>query len=142
MFAVNYRMKTIKNFCNEKEAAMARTIRVIWRNATSGWFNFNWSGVITRQSVIHISACEGEIRNGIFGPLEQTFRMRGTTVISVKNIRPHPDEGGGGGVEFYVEITKPTSLDPRDGNLIWHSNPITLITDITVLDPPEQGVIV
>ena len=37
---------------------MARTIRVFWRQQKSGWFNFNWNGVINEQSVIHISACE------------------------------------------------------------------------------------
>ena len=47
---------------------MARTIRVFWRQQKSGWFNFNWNGVINEQSVIHISACEAFFPdNNLFG---------------------------------------------------------------------------
>ncbi len=57
---------------------MSRTIRVLWRNARSGWKNFNWGGVIDQNSVIHISVSEGTVNEGsLFGPLDAIGRTRG-----------------------------------------------------------------
>ncbi|WP_193044710.1 hypothetical protein [Mycolicibacterium baixiangningiae] len=110
---------------------MARTIRVFWRDQKSGWFNFNWNGVITPQSVVHISACEaGFPENNLFGA-EGAFRFRGAAPIYVKNVHPHGPNPGDtitGGVEFYLDID-------------WDS-PLDVATDITVLDPPEDKVVV
>jgi hypothetical protein len=108
---------------------MSRTIRVFWRNQKSGWKNFNWGGVIDQNSVVHIAASEGFVDEGsIFGPLNAITRTRGDAPIFVKNIRPHLDQGGGGGVEFYLQVEWP--------------DPLNVVTDITVLDPAEQGHIV
>ena len=109
--------------------AMTRTIRVLWGRTRSGWKNFNWRGVIDQNSVVHISASEGFVDTGsIFGPLHAIRRIRGAATIYVKNVRPHPDQGGGGGVEFFLQVD-------------WNS-PLDVVTDITVVAPPEQGIIV
>lgn len=109
----------------------ARTIRVFWRNMTSGWVNFNWNGVITPQSVVHISACECSLpENNLFGA-EGVVRHRGAAPIYVKNVRPHGPNPGDtitGGVEFYLQIE-------------WDS-PLHIATDITVLGEPEQKFLV
>lgn len=109
----------------------ARTIRVFWHNMTSGWVNFNWNGVITAQSVVHISACECFFpEDSIFGT-EGVVRHRGAAPISVKNVRPHGPNPGDtitGGVEFFLQID-------------WDS-PLHIATDITVLGEPEQKVFV
>lgn len=111
---------------------MARTIRVWWPKQTTGWVNFNWGGVIDGQSVVHVSACEAtDVPGQTFGfpqEIAGNTRMRGAAVIGVRNVRPHHDNGGGGGVEFYLEIN-------------WDS-PLNVVTDITVMDPPEAGAIV
>ena len=99
---------------------MSRTIRVYWPGLTSTWLNFNWPP-INAQSVVTISVSEGDAHFGGFGtPLDGISRRRGAAVMGARNITPHE-----GGVEFYVEIG-------------WDS-PLNIVTDITVLDPPEQG---
>jgi hypothetical protein len=115
---------------SEQESTfMSRTVRVLWRDTTSGWKNFNWGGVIDQKSVIHISASEGTVNEqSLFGPLNAIGKHRGDATIYVKNIRPHADQGGGGGVEFYLQV---------DCNA-----PLDVVTDITVVDPAEQGIIV
>jgi len=109
----------------------ARTIRVFWRNARTGWHNFNWNGVITPQSVVHISACEAFFPpNNLFG-VEGVQRKRGDAAIWVKNVHPHGPNPGDtitGGVEFFLQVDWGTPLD--------------VATDITVFDPPEQKTIV
>jgi hypothetical protein len=107
---------------------MSRTIRVFWRQQTSGWKNFNWGGVIDQNSVVHIAASEGTVHEGLFGPLDAISRTRGDAAIFVKNIRPHADQGGGGGVEFFLQVEWP--------------DPLNVVTDISVLDPAEQGFVV
>ncbi len=107
---------------------MSRTIRILWRQTTSGWHNFNWGGVIDQHSVVHIAASEGVVHQSLFGALDAIGRTRGDAPIFVKNIRPHPDEGGGGGVEFFLQVEWPHPLD--------------VVTDITVHEPAEQGHIV
>ena len=109
----------------------ARTIRVFWRNVSSGWFNFNWNGVITPNSVVHVSACECFFPEGnIFGT-EGVIRGRGDAPIWVKNVRPHGPNPGDtitGGVEFFLQID-------------W-GTPLNVSTDITVVGDPEQKIIV
>lgn len=108
---------------------MSRTVRVLWRQTGSGWKNFNWGGVIDQNSVIHIAASEGFApTSSLFGALDGIKRSRGDAPIYVKNIRPHGDDGGGGGVEFFLQVDWATPLD--------------IVTDITVVEPAEQGVVV
>jgi hypothetical protein len=105
----------------------AQTIRVFWRSVRTGWFNFNWDGVITVQSVVHISACEAFFPEGSISGAEGVQRQRGDAGIWVKNVRPHgpnPGDNITGGVEFFVQIDWDTPLD--------------IATDISVLDPPVQ----
>jgi hypothetical protein len=74
--------------------AAPRTIRVFWRHTSTGWHNFNWNGVITPQSVIHISACEATFPdNNLFG-VEGLGRQRGAAPIWVKNVHPHGPNPG------------------------------------------------
>jgi hypothetical protein len=47
-----------------------------------------------------------------------------TSITGIRNVHPHGDEGGGGGVEFYLEID-------------W-TEPLNVVTDVTVFDAPEQ----
>lgn len=109
----------------------ARTIRIFWHNATTGWFNFNWNGVITPQSVVHVAACECFFpEENVFG-VEGVQRTRGDAPIWVKNVRPHGPNPGDtitGGVEFFLQID-------------WNT-PLPVATDITVLGEPEDKVIV
>ena len=109
----------------------ARTIRVFWRQAVTGWFNFNWDGVITPNSVVHISVCECLFpEDSIFG-VEGVIRHRGAAPIWVGNIRPHGPNLGDtitGGVEFFLQID-------------WNT-PLAVATDITVLGDPEAKTIV
>jgi hypothetical protein len=111
---------------------MARTIRVFWRKRKSGWLNFNWNGVITPNSVVHISACEAsESERNMFG-VGGMNRVRNGRVIDVKNVRPHgpnPGDNITGGVEFYVDIGQPFRF---------MSTPVDIVTDITVFDSPED----
>lgn len=108
-----------------------RTIRVFWRNARTGWFNFNWNGIITPNSVVHISACECIFSEGnIFGS-EGVTRHRGAAPVWIKNIRPHgpnPSDSITGGVEFYLQID-------------WNT-PLNIAVDITVLGEPADKIIV
>ncbi|MGA9600738.1 MAG: hypothetical protein WBS22_10910 [Methylocystis sp.] len=109
---------------------MARTIRVWWPNASTGWRNFNWTGVINGRSVVHISACEATALPPPNFNTTQDFiastRKIGDAVIGVRNIHPH--DSGGGGVEFYLEVN-------------WGS-PLNVVTDISVDEPAEAGTIV
>lgn len=106
---------------------MSRTIRVFWPNQTSGWLNFNWTNVINNLSVVTISVSEGTLfRDPARNPLNEIHRIRRSAVMSVKNIRPHFE--GGGGVEFFVEINSP--------------RPVNIVTDITVHDRPIRGHII
>ncbi|MCB0096803.1 MAG: hypothetical protein KDE50_12405 [Caldilineaceae bacterium] len=104
----------------------SQTIRVFWRNAATGWFNFNWDGVITPRSVVHISASECALSEGGFFDGEHVQRHRGEAPIWVKNIRPHGPNPGDtitGGVEFFLQID-------------WET-PLNVATDIIVLGEPE-----
>ena len=110
---------------------MSRTIRVLWPHCQTGWFNYNWGGVINENSVVHISASEFDpqippnvISPDIFlGKKIGESRIRGAATIYVKNVRPH--KSGGGGVEFFLQVD-------------W-GTPLRVVTDISVLDPPEAA---
>jgi hypothetical protein len=108
-----------------------RTIRVFWGKQSTGWKNFNWDGVITKESVVHISACEYDVNElNLFG-VEGMHRSRGDAAISVKNVRPHGPNPGDtitGGVEFFLEVD-------------WDS-PLLVATDISVFDDPMQKIVV
>jgi hypothetical protein len=110
--------------------SVARTIRVWWPSQSTNWLNFNWTGVIHGNSVVHISVCEATaLPSPSFGDTSDFIartRFRGGAAIGVRNIHPHDD--GGGGVEFFLEVLWGTQLN--------------VVTDITVEDPPEQGFIV
>jgi hypothetical protein len=109
----------------------ARTVRVFWRSARTGWFNFNWNNVITPKSVVHITACECKFpEQGLFGA-ESVVLHRGLAPIWVKNVRPHGPNPGDtitGGVEFFLQID-------------WDT-PLSIATDITVFGEPESKTIV
>lgn len=105
----------------------ARTVRVFWSKQTTGWHNFNWDGVITPDSVVHISACEFYERPQNLLGIEGLVRHQGLAPIWVKNVRPHgPNQGDRitGGVEFYLQID-------------WN-RPLDVALDITVFDPPPR----
>ncbi len=108
----------------------ARTVRVFWSNASTGWLNFTWHGVITANSVVHISACEYfSPENSTLGA-EGVIRNRGEATIWVKNIRPYGPNPGDfmtGGVEFFLQIDR--------------EMPMRVATDITVLGEPENKII-
>jgi hypothetical protein len=129
---------------------MARTIRVWWREQSTGWKNFNWPGVINARSVVHISACEAHDLEQEFRSLQDHIadsRFRGEAFIGVRNVRPHNDEGGGGGVEFVLEVFWGVghSIDNlvEGTGLAGTAGPrLNVVTDITVEDPAEEGVVV
>jgi hypothetical protein len=101
---------------------VAQTIRVFWADQRTGWKNFNWGGgPITDESVIHISAAEGTSAGDIIR------RVRGPAIISVRNVVPHADTGGGSGVEFYLDVA-------------WHT-PVDVVLEISVDDPPVSSAI-
>ncbi|MFB6457123.1 hypothetical protein ACE38W_17765 [Chitinophaga sp. Hz27] len=109
----------------------AKTIRVYWRNAKTGWFNFNWDGTIYPDSVIHISTAEIQMASHSIAGIADVWRYRGLATIGVKNIRPHGPNPGDtitGGVEFYLQIDCNT--------------PINIATDITVFRKPDQTTMV
>ena len=108
----------------------ARTVRVFWSNASTGWFNFTWHGVITANSVVHISACECFFPESGSPGTESIMRSRGEVIIGIKNVRPYGPRPGDfitGGVEFFLQIDSKT--------------PLSVATDIIVLGEPENKVI-
>ena len=75
---------------------------------------------ITPQSVIHISATEA---SEVFDPPpisgQSFFGFIGDASITVQNVSP-----GNGDVDFIVFVD--------------FSSPLNVVTDITIMDPPEQ----
>lgn len=109
----------------------AQTIRVFWPRQTTGWKNFNWDGVITAESVVHISACEYHMVRDASSGAEGPIRARGDAPIWVKNVHPHGPNFGDtitGGVEFYLQVDWGTLL----------SDPLDVALDITVIGVPSQ----
>ena len=122
---------------------MARTIRVWWPKQSTGWKNFNWAGVINSRSVVHILACEAHDLEQEFRSLQDHIadsRFRGQAFIGVRNVRPHDDEGGGGGVEFVLEVF--WEGHPLDSVVGTPGPRLNVVTDITVEDPAERGFVI
>ena len=65
---------------------MSRTIRVFWPQQTSGWKNFNWGGLIDKNSVVHISVSEGTTHQTLFGALDAIDRFRGEASTLLKTL--------------------------------------------------------
>jgi hypothetical protein len=130
---------------------MPRTIRVLWKQRMSGWFNFNWPGVINEDSVVHIVATLGEVidpAGAIFQPPNRKFiripsSARGYSA-TVLDIVPHGDQGGGGGVEFLVALAWLGGGTTGRRIINWDTDvAFDIVTDITVLDnPPEDYLII
>jgi hypothetical protein len=67
-------------------------------------------------------------------------RFRGEAFIGVRNVRPHDDEGGGGGVEFVLEVF--WEGRPLDSVVGAPGPRLNIVTDITVEDPAERGFVI
>ena len=98
---------------------MPQTIRKFWgpqQGRTT--FNFNW-GAINQDSVVIVTAAE----YGVTAPPTNEHRFVGAASITVQNIVPHgPPFDPNHGVTFVVNIDWPS--------------PLTIVTDITLLDNP------
>src|SRR5215813_5623096 len=97
---------------------MTQSIRVLWRRRR--WnqpLNFNWPGVITADSVVHISVSEAKRVYGMYWGTPRIDRFLGNAQIEVRNVSPHAD-----GVTFFIYVDWDEELD--------------ITTDITVFDPP------
>jgi hypothetical protein len=89
---------------------MARSIRFVRRGLRGRVRqNFNWPGVITARSVVHITA--GEVRPGTtqvnpVPPVQDFHYHLGAADVWVTNVSPHKNEFAGdvGGVEFQFEV--------------------------------------
>jgi hypothetical protein len=98
---------------------MPQTIRKYWgphQGRTT--FNFNW-GAINHDSVVIVTAAE----YAVTAPTSDERRFVGAASITVQNIVPHgPPFDPNHGVTFVVDVA-------------WGS-PLTIVTDITLLDNP------
>lgn len=96
---------------------MARSIRFV-RRGIQGRVrqNFNWPGVITARSVVHVSAAEvkfGTTQAQQVPPIQNFHYHLGAANVWVSNIGPHRNEFGDdpGGVEFHINVDWPAPLD-------------------------------
>ncbi|MGN4742442.1 hypothetical protein [Bacillus cereus group sp. MYBK227-1] len=96
---------------------MSRSIRIV-RRGLQGRVrgNFNWPGVITAKSVVHMSA--GEVRFGTTQVVQtdpkQDFHYHlGEARVWISNISPHKNEFASeiGGVEFFVNVESSSPVD-------------------------------
>ena len=96
---------------------MSRSIRFV-RRGVQGRVrqNFNWPGVITARSVVHISA--GEVKFGTtqqqqIPPLQDFHYVLGAANVWISNIGPHKNEFSGevGGVEFHLNVDFNAPID-------------------------------
>lgn len=96
---------------------MARSIRFV-RRGVQGRVrqNFNWPGVISARSVVHITA--GEVHSGTtqmqqIPPTQNFFYHLGAANVWVSNVSPHKNEFSGdpGGVEFHINVDWNSPLD-------------------------------
>jgi hypothetical protein len=78
--------------------------------------NFNWPGVISARSVVHVTA--GEVQPGTTQaqptpPLQNFFYVLGDADVWVSNISPHRNEftSDPGGVRFILHVNWPSPLD-------------------------------
>jgi hypothetical protein len=97
---------------------MANSIRYILRGVQGRVrANFNWPGVITARSVVHVIA--GEVHFGTtqvqqIPPLQNFYYTLGAAPIWVTNISPHRNEFSGtdpGGVSFLLHVDWGGPLD-------------------------------
>lgn len=107
---------------------MARSIRFI-RRGVQGRVrqNFNWPGVITARSVVHVTAAEigvGTTQMRPDPPVQNFHYHLGEASVWVSNIGPHRNEfrGDPGGVEFHIHVD-------------WHA-PLDIAITITLEDEP------
>ncbi len=52
----------------------------------TGWVNFNWTGVINRQSVVHVAVSEGRLDQVLGTALDGISRFRGIDWPSPLNV--------------------------------------------------------
>jgi hypothetical protein len=96
---------------------MAQSIRFI-RRGINGVVrqNFNWPGVITARSVVHITAAEvgfGTTQVQQNPPTQDFHYNLGAASVWVSNVSPHKNEFNQdpGGVEFLVHVDFNSPLD-------------------------------
>lgn len=96
---------------------MARSIRFV-RRGVQGRVrqNFNWPGVITARSVVHISAAEvafGTTQAQPTPPTQNFHYHLGAANVWISNIGPHKNAftDDPGGVEFHINVDWPSPLD-------------------------------
>ena len=102
---------------------MPRTIRKFWGPLQGrATLNFNWP-TINNDFVVLVSAAEYVVAQ----PKTNEHRFIGAASITVENIAPHgPPFDPNHGVTFVVNVDWP--------------HPLTIVTDITVLDSPPVEV--
>jgi hypothetical protein len=96
---------------------MGKSIRFVRRGIQGrSRQNFNWPGVISARSVVHITA--GEVKFGTtqsqqIQPTQNFHYHLGAADVWVTNISPHKNEftGAVGGVEFHVHVAWDAPLD-------------------------------
>ncbi len=102
---------------------MPKTIRKYWGPLQGrATLNFNWP-IINHDSVVLVSAAEYVVAQ----PQTNEHRFIGSASITVENVAPHgPPFDPNHGVTFVVNVDWP--------------HPLTIVTDITVLDNPPVEV--
>lgn len=97
---------------------MARSIRYLIRGVHGRIrCNYNWPGVITARSVVHVTA--GEVKYGTTqarqtAPTEDFHYHLGEANIWVSSISPHKNDFNGqdpGGVAFHLHVDWDSPLD-------------------------------
>ncbi len=95
------------------------SVRVLWQQVSGRTtLDYAWPGVIKGISVVHISASEATNWQPQPNGSVQVNRFVGSAPIIVESVSPKPDH-----VQFVVKVD-------------WKT-PVDIVTDITVLDPPE-----
>jgi hypothetical protein len=106
---------------------MAESIRVIYRHVHGRVrANFNWAPINKASAVLVTAAEWGPGRLDPSDPLPGRPFL-GEANVYVTNIGVHGDEGGGGGVEFYLHAD-------------WGS-PINVVVTLTVLGDIDKQVV-
>ncbi|WGF89420.1 hypothetical protein [Marinivivus vitaminiproducens] len=96
---------------------MARSIRFVRRSVQGrARQNFNWPGVISARSVVHITAAEcgfGTTQINQVPPTQDFHYHLGAANVWISNIGPHKNEfsGEAGGVEFHINVDWPSPID-------------------------------
>jgi hypothetical protein len=96
---------------------MAQSIRYLIRRVNGRIrANFNWPGVITARSVVHVTASEvgvGTTQLNPTPPVQNFFYNLGAADVWVSNISPHKNEftSDPGGVSFILHVDWSSPLD-------------------------------